>query len=112
VVELGVQTQARRNTEMRRPYPLVCRRHILALNFITTRMWSESMFATPSVDLAVIDQLEGVSIWGVPGLKVDSCVREVRTFDRNLPPCGKVNQSKAIFICTLMQAVLAYRWLM
>jgi hypothetical protein len=60
----------------------------------------------------VIDLVEGVSIWGVPGLKVDSFVLEVRTFDRHLPACGKVYQSGAIFICTLMQAVLAYRWLM
>jgi hypothetical protein len=29
-----------------------------------------------------------------------------------LPACGKVDQSEAIFICTLMQAVLAYHWLM
>jgi hypothetical protein len=42
---------------------------------------------------------------------VDSFVNEVRTFDRHLPACGKVDQSEAIFICTLMQAVLAYRWL-
>jgi hypothetical protein len=32
-----------------------------------------------SVDQAVIDLVEGVSIWGVPGLKVDSFVAEVRT---------------------------------
>jgi hypothetical protein len=43
---------------------------------------------------------------------VDSFVHEVRTFDRHLPACGKVDQSEAIFIYTLMQAVLAYRWLM
>jgi hypothetical protein len=61
----------------------------------------------------VIDLVEGVSIWGVPGLEVDSFdVHGVRTFDRHLPACGKVNQPEAIFICTLMQAVLAYRWLM
>jgi hypothetical protein len=60
----------------------------------------------------VIELFEGVSIWGVPGLEVDSFVHEVRTFDRHLPACGKVNQSEAIFICTLMQAVLTYRWLM
>jgi hypothetical protein len=61
----------------------------------------------------VIDLVEGVSIWGVPGLvKVDSFLHEVHTFVRRLPVCDKVNQSKAIFICTLMQAVLAYRWLM
>jgi hypothetical protein len=65
-----------------------------------------------SVDQAVIDLAEGVSIWGVPGLEVDSFVHEVRTFDRNLPACGKVDQSEAIFICTLMQALFAYRWLM
>jgi hypothetical protein len=64
-----------------------------------------------SVDQAVIDLFEGVSIWGVPGLEVDSLVHEVRTFDRHLPTSGKVDQSEAIFICTFMQAVLAYRWL-
>jgi hypothetical protein len=59
-----------------------------------------------SVD-QVIDLVEGVSIWGVPGLEVDSFVHEVRSFDRHLPACGKVDQIVAIFICTLMQAVLA-----
>jgi hypothetical protein len=58
-----------------------------------------------SVDQAVIDLVEGLSIWGVPGLELDSFVHEVRTCDRHLPACGKVS-------CTLMQAVLAYRWLM
>jgi hypothetical protein len=57
----------------------------------------------------VIDLIESVSIWGVPGLEVDLFVHEVRTFDHHLPACGKVDQSAAIFICTLMQAVLAYR---
>jgi hypothetical protein len=65
-----------------------------------------------SVDQAVIDLVEGVSIWGVPGLEVDLFVHEVRTFGCHLPVCGKVNQHEAIFISTLMQAVLAYRWLM
>jgi hypothetical protein len=68
-----------------------------------------------SVDQAVIDLVEGVSIWGVPGLEVDLFVHEVRIIDRHLPACGKVNLSETIFICTLihfMQAVLAYRWLM
>jgi hypothetical protein len=60
----------------------------------------------------VIDLVEGVSIWRVPGLEVDSFVHEVRTFDRYLPDCGKIDNSEAIFICTLIQAVLAYRWLM
>jgi hypothetical protein len=60
----------------------------------------------------VIDLVEGVSMWGVPDLEVDSFVHEVRTFDRHLPACGEVDHSEAIFICTLMQAVLAYRWLM
>jgi hypothetical protein len=46
----------------------------------------------------------------IPGLEVDSFVHEVRTFDRHLPACGKVDQSEAIFICTLMQDVLAYRF--
>jgi hypothetical protein len=50
------------------------------------------------VNQAVIDLVEGVSIWGVPGLEVDSYVHEVRTFDRHLPACGKVSQSEAIFI--------------
>jgi hypothetical protein len=48
----------------------------------------------------------------VSGLEVDSFVHEVSTFDRHLPACGKVDQSEAIFICILMQAVFAYRWLM
>jgi hypothetical protein len=48
----------------------------------------------------------------VSGLVVDSFVHEVRTFYRHLPASGKVDQSEAIFICTLMQNVLAYRWLM
>jgi hypothetical protein len=65
-----------------------------------------------SVDQAVIDLVEGVSIWGLPGLEVDSFVHEVRIFDRHSPTCGKVDQSHAILICTLMHAVLAYRWLM
>jgi hypothetical protein len=30
----------------------------------------------------------------------------------HFPACGKVDKSEAIFICTLMQAVLGYRWLM
>jgi hypothetical protein len=41
-------------------------------------------------------------------------VLEVRTFDRHLPACGKVDQSEAIFICTLMQAVpagLHHHWI-
>jgi hypothetical protein len=59
----------------------------------------------------VIDLVEGLSIWGVPGVEVDSFVNKARTFDRHLPACGKVDQSEAIFICTLMQAVVAYRWL-
>jgi hypothetical protein len=61
---------------------------------------------------AVIDLVEGVFIWGMPGLEVDSFVHEERTFDRHLPACHKVDQSEAIFMCTLMQALLAYRWLM
>jgi hypothetical protein len=52
-------------------------------------------------DQTVINLVEGVSIWGVPGLEVDSFVHEVRTLDRNLPACGKVDQSEAIFICTV-----------
>jgi hypothetical protein len=57
------------------------------------------------VDQPVIDLVEGLSIWGVPGLEVDSFVHEeVRTFDRHVPACRKVDQSEAIFICTLMQA--------
>jgi hypothetical protein len=62
-----------------------------------------------SFDQALIALVEGVCIRGV---EVDSFVHEVRTFDRHLPACGKVDQSEDIFICTLMQAVLAYRWLM
>jgi hypothetical protein len=51
-----------------------------------------------SVDQALIDLVDGVSIWGVPGLEVDSFVHEVRSFDRHLPVCGKVDHSEAIFI--------------
>jgi hypothetical protein len=65
-----------------------------------------------SVDQAVIDLLEGVFVWGGLGLEVNSFVHDVRTFARHLPACGKVDKSAFIFICTLMQAVLAYRWLM
>jgi hypothetical protein len=55
-----------------------------------------------SVNQAVFDQVVGVSIWGVPGLEVDSFVHEVRIFDHHLPACGKVDLSETIFICTLM----------
>jgi hypothetical protein len=55
-------------------------------------------------------KVEGVSIWGVPGLEVDSFVH-VCTFDRHFPAC-KVDQPDAISICAVMQVVLAYRWLM
>jgi hypothetical protein len=65
-----------------------------------------------SVDQAGIDLVDSVSIWGVPGLEVDLFVHEVRTFDGHFPACGKADQFEAIFICTLMQAVLAYRWQM
>jgi hypothetical protein len=65
-----------------------------------------------SIDQAVIDLVEGMSIWGVPDLEVDSFVHQVRTFDRHFPACSKVDHSEAIFICTLMQALFAYRWLM
>jgi hypothetical protein len=51
-----------------------------------------------SVDQTVIDLVEGVSIWGVPGLEVVSFLHEVRTFDRNLLACGKFDPSEAIFI--------------
>jgi hypothetical protein len=61
-----------------------------------------------SVDQAVIDLVEGVSIRGVPGLEVDSFVHKVRTFDLHLLAYSKVVQSEAIFICSLMQAVLVY----
>jgi hypothetical protein len=41
-------------------------------------MWSESMFydvrKVSSIDQAVIDLVEDVSIWGVPGLEMDSFV--------------------------------------
>jgi hypothetical protein len=63
-----------------------------------------------SGDQAAIDLVKGVSIWRVPSLEVHSFVHV--TFDRHLPVCGRVVQSEAIFICTIMQAMLAYRWLM
>jgi hypothetical protein len=75
-------------------------------------MWSESMFAPLRAITSTIDLVEVEPIWGVPGLEVDSFVHEVCTFDRHLLAYGKVDQSEAIFLCTLMQAVLAYRWLM
>jgi hypothetical protein len=40
-------------------------------------------------------------------LEEDSSVHELRTFDRYLPACGKVDQSEVIYICTLMQACLS-----
>jgi hypothetical protein len=43
-----------------------------------------------SVDQAVIDLVEDVSICGVSGLEVNSFVYDARTFDRHLPACGKV----------------------
>jgi hypothetical protein len=61
-----------------------------------------------SVDQLVIDLVEGVFIWGVPGLEVDSFVHVVRPFDRYLPACGKVDQSEPIFICTLMQLMFGF----
>jgi hypothetical protein len=64
-----------------------------------------------SVNQAVINLVEGVSIWEVPGYEVDLFVHELCTFDRHLPAFSKF-ESEPIFICTLMQAVLAYRWLM
>jgi hypothetical protein len=73
-------------------------------------MWSESMFAHLRaitsmtsekclLSIKLVDLVEGVSIWGVPGLEMDSFVHEVRTFDHHLPPCGKVNEFEAILIC-------------
>jgi hypothetical protein len=58
-----------------------------------------------TVDQPVIDLVEAVSIWGVLGLEVDSFVHEVRTFDRHVPACRKVDQSEAIFICTTLMQV-------
>jgi hypothetical protein len=105
LAHLGVQTRARRSTVMRRPYPSICRlRHVSVV---------AALCCWPGIFLLLILQrLACVSIWGVPGLEVDLFVYEVRTFDRHLPACDKVDQSEAIFLCTLMQAVLAYRWLM
>jgi hypothetical protein len=76
-------------------------------------MLNSSVFKYSSiVQIGRRDKVEGVSIWEVLGLDLDSFVHEVRNFDRHLPACGKVNQSEAIFNCTLMQAVLVYCWLM
>jgi hypothetical protein len=61
-----------------------------------------------SVDQAVIDLVESVSIWGVAGLEVDSFVHEVRTFDRHLPACGKLDQSEAIFNSIFYIIILIY----
>jgi hypothetical protein len=62
-----------------------------------------------SVDQLVIDLVEGVSIWGFPGLEVDSFVHEVCGFDRHLPACGKMDYSETIFSCTLMQAHATFK---
>jgi hypothetical protein len=77
-----------------------------------SQIYLKWVLGVSSIDQAVIDLVKGVSIWGVPGLVVDSFVHEERIFYRHLPACGKVDHSEAIFICTLMQAVLAFRWLM
>jgi hypothetical protein len=55
-----------------------------------------------SVDQAVIDMVESVSIWEELGLEVDLFAHEVRTFDRHLPACGIIDQSEPIFICPLI----------
>jgi hypothetical protein len=76
---------------MQRPYPSVCR---LRIDLCTpSRHNIYDVRKVSSIDQAVM-------------------FLDHRTFDPHLPACGKVDQSDAIFICTLMQAVLAYRWLM
>jgi hypothetical protein len=66
---------------------------------------------TSSFDQAEIDLVESESIWGVPGLEVDSFVHEARTFDRHLPACGKVDHFLRPFLFVL-SCRLTYRWLM
>jgi hypothetical protein len=44
-------------------------------------------------------------VWGVPGFDMDSFEHEVHAPDRHLLACSKVDQSDAIFVCSLMQDV-------
>jgi hypothetical protein len=78
-------------------------------------MWSEPMYAplrddvreVLPVDQAIIDLVVGAAVWRVPGFEVNSIVHEVRALDRHLSVSSKVDQSKAVFVCTIMQAVSA-----
>jgi hypothetical protein len=64
------------------------------------------------VNFVVVFQVFQRSFYFLTAWQINVNVHEVCTFDRHLPACGKVDQPETIFICTLMQAVLAYRWLM
>ena len=57
------------------------------------------------VDQAVIDLVTGAAVWVVPGFEVDSFVHEIRALDRHLSASSKVDQSEAVFVCIVMQAV-------
>jgi hypothetical protein len=66
---------------------------ILYINFMTTSIWSESMFTPLRLhvddvrkvspdDQAVIDLVAIEAVWRIPGFEVDSFVHEVRALDR------------------------------
>jgi hypothetical protein len=87
-------------------------------------MWSESIFTplraiTSMTSEKCLPSMKQWSIWlkECPSWEcqvwrwIGLCMKYVLLIAL-LPACGKVDQSEAIFICTLMQAVLAYRWLM
>jgi hypothetical protein len=90
LAHLGVQARVRRSTGMRRPYPSICRLQNVSV-VAALCCWHGIFYDVRKVtyvDQAVIDLVESVSIWGVPGLEVDSFVHEVRTFDRHFSACG------------------------
>jgi hypothetical protein len=57
------------------------------------------------VIVIVIDLVANATVWRVPGFEVDSFVHEVRALDLDLSARGKIDHSKAVFVCTIMPAV-------
>jgi hypothetical protein len=53
----------------------------------------------------VIDLVAGAAVCRVPSFEVDSFVNEVRALDRHLSAISKADQSEAVFVCTIMQAL-------
>jgi hypothetical protein len=54
------------------------------------------------VEQAVTDLVAGAAVWRVPSFEVNLFVHEVRYFDRYLSASSKVDQSEAVFVCTIM----------